>query len=318
MPSISRLGLIVLFAFSTLLLTACAPTGSINSGSDDLSRQIAIADTTISVGGGDFQFRGVSAKFNGSETMGEYFANESELSGIIVNGTDRVYSIVTFDMVAYSSMGTQMARQEVFLAIPNSSFVPGSSYDLSQASLYELHDALGPRTPTRFEIENADGRSPVSYSFEMVEPDKNSSLNFSDDDLSIAFALTKRNIGFALENTSDQPIRIKWDEIAYVDPSGTSHRTMHNGVKYSERNNPQSPTTVPPGARIEDVLVPSDKVRYSDILDEWVEGPILPAGNTATQQKGNTFQVFMPLEVGGETSNYTFKFKITDVRYQTR
>jgi hypothetical protein len=46
-------------------------------------------------------------------------------------------------------------------------------------------------------------------------------------------------LGFNLLNKSGSPVRILWDDAAYVDITGQSRRVIHSGVKLVDRNSPQ-------------------------------------------------------------------------------
>ena len=63
----------------------------------------------------------------------------------------------------------------------------------------------------------------------------------------------------SLNNKTDNPIKIDWNQVSYVDISGMSHRIIHSGVKYIGRENPQSPTIIPPTAKIADIVFPTDR-----------------------------------------------------------
>ena len=312
-----RYGIAVLFFLSTLVilpLSGCAPSGAATSNGGG-PVDISLADTAVSVPGGDLSFQDFRVVLDGSTSYGMYIPSTSELSGTIVNRADRVLSGVMFDLVAFDATGTPLSSQQI---IKLERFPPNSTIDLYGETLNGLNlDTEGVR-PARVEIRGVRAPFPVDYTFLMTSPETSESLSFSDETIDISFALARDEMGFALRNNAGEPIRINWDEVSYVDPSGSSHRVMHSGVKYSERNNPQAPTTVPPGARIEDILQPTDMVEYSDVLSEWREDNFFPGSNAALETVGQTFSVFMPLDIGGERVNYNFVFEIADVDFERR
>ena len=68
---------------------------------------------------------------------------------------------------------------------------------------------------------------------------------FENEMVRILWLPTSHNINFSITNKTDYSIKVLWDEAAYVDESGKSHRVMHSGIKYIDRSNPQPPTIIP-------------------------------------------------------------------------
>ena len=116
-------------------------------------------------------------------------------------------------------------------------------------------------------------------------------------------------------------MKIIWDEAAYVDTGGTSHRIAHAGVKYVDINNPQPPSVIVRKGRIDETIFPTDYVHYDGgrYGRGWWHEPLLPqySGGTATklreradQEIGKSIQVLLPLQIDGVVNDYLFVFKI--------
>ena len=164
-------------------------------------------------------------------------------------------------------------------------------------------------------------------------------FSFEDDLVRILWLAGSRNIAFSLENKTDHSIRIPWDEAAFVDINGRSHRVMHAGVKYSERENPQPPSIVVRHGSIEDIVFPTDLVYYREGYygtyysspGGWEENPLLfdldyhskysagtyptfPSFEAAVKNSiGRSYQVLLPLQIEDVINDYIFTFKIDDV-----
>jgi hypothetical protein len=130
----------------------------------------------------------------------------------------------------------------------------------------------------------------------------------------VQFLVTRERLGFSLRNTTDAPIQLDWNTVSYVDQRGTAHRVMHDGVKFSARENPQPPSIIPPGAKVSDVIIPTDYVEY--IGRDWHVRPMF--GDDLGQSwvpitEGGTFSVLLPLVINGTTENLFVTFKIEHV-----
>lgn len=94
---------------------------------------------------------------------------------------------------------------------------------------------------------------------------------------------------------------------------------MHSGVKYAERNSSQPATTVPKGASISDILLPTDNVYYvSGQYGGWRESYLIPCvyktpeafNAEASGYVGKTMTVMMPIMIENVQNDYTFTFNI--------
>jgi len=163
--------------------------------------------------------------------------------------------------------------------------------------------------------ENAKDR----YGEAMVttqEKDGQSQWHFSDGLVSIVWIPRPKAVGFILENTSDHSLKILWDEASLVDTDGVSHRVMHEGVPYINRNAPQPPTVIARGATAIDSVSSADMVSFNSTVG-WTQAPLLPywAGTkdpegTASAMVGKTIRVLLPMEIEGVVNEYTFTFTV--------
>jgi hypothetical protein len=146
----------------------------------------------------------------------------------------------------------------------------------------------------------------------MTKPWENRDLFFEDQAIRMSFLLSDKQIGMVLQNKTQSPIKIDWNNISYVDTSGLAHGVIHTGVRYIERDRPQVPSVIPPAAMIEDAIVPSDHISYtSGTSGGWSSRPLFPSIISETDRYiGKSFSIFMPMEFDGAVKNYLFSFRI--------
>jgi len=175
-----------------------------------------------------------------------------------------------------------------------------------------------------------------------VSTDQKYRFAFEDDMVRILWFVGSTRISFLLQNKTDFSIKIPWDEAAYVDESGRSHRVMHSGVKYTDRDKPQPPSVIVRKGSIEDIVYPTDYVSWSSgtrySAGSWDEKPLLLAmdfhgqylkGRYASLTEfeeavnkniGKQIQVLLPLQIQDVIHDYIFSFTVdkasvsTDVR----
>ena len=126
----------------------------------------------------------------------------------------------------------------------------------------------------------------------------------------ILFSNTQKNEAYKLEHV---------DDISYVDINGKTGRVMHSGVKYNERNNSQPASTVPKGASLSDILLPTDNVYFvPGQYGAWREGYLIPCiyRKEVTKQAeapsyiGKKMTIMMPIIIENVQNDYTFVFNI--------
>jgi hypothetical protein len=158
------------------------------------------------------------------------------------------------------------------------------------------------------------GRYEARYNLAIVKPKPADNLAFKDDDISILFAAEPKDMAFGVKNKTDHAMHVDWNQVALVDPSGKSHQVIHQGIKFSEKDSSKTPTVIPPGARIEDMVMSADSVRMGS--REWILEDLLPPGPQAEKLRAGQFSIFLPLEINGKTVDYNFVFAIRDIAYQ--
>lgn len=149
-----------------------------------------------------------------------------------------------------------------------------------------------------------------------------SKYRYEDDYIDIVWYVSSKQFNFTLLNKSGHSMKINWDDVSYVDTKGQVGRVMHAGVKYNERNNSQPATTVPKGAKISDILLPTDNVYYDTptryTSGGWRENYLLPCVYStkeafdaeAKNLIGQTMTIMMPIMIENVQNDYTFKFNI--------
>lgn len=145
---------------------------------------------------------------------------------------------------------------------------------------------------------------------------------YEDDYIEIVWYVGLKQFHFTLKNKSGHTLKINWDDVCYVDTKGQVGRVMHSGVKYTDRNNSQPSTTIPKGASITDILLPTDNVYYiSGQYGGWHESYLIPSiyqtqedfNNNAPTLVGKTMTIMIPLMIENIQNDYTFTFIINEL-----
>ena len=160
------------------------------------------------------------------------------------------------------------------------------------------------------------------YEFLMVAPVEDSILVFEDSNIASSFIIGSKEIDFSILNKTKSPLKLIWDD-ASLGIFGRSNHVMHSGVKYVDRNNSTPSATILPDTRLDDLVVPSDNVYYSEgYFGQYFSSPgswqtsnlLLPISKKSSlsqEMVGQLITLYLPIQdVSGKMLGYTFQFKV--------
>ena len=146
--------------------------------------------------------------------------------------------------------------------------------------------------------------------------------SFEDDMIKVTWYISSTQFNFTLRNKTTHSIKIPWDEVAYINPSGESMRCIHSGIKLIDRNSAQAPTIVAKNSSLTDLLVPADNIYYiSGKYGGWETKSLL--GEYTSQEAANQsgligakVSILLPIMIENVTNEYTFQFEVKDIIVQ--
>ena len=139
----------------------------------------------------------------------------------------------------------------------------------------------------------------------------------SDENITFNISLTRSSVesGSRVElpvvfnvevvNKTNEPIRIKWDEVSYIDGSGTAHGVVKTGVRFLDKAQPIGDIVIPPQSKTSEIIHPSDFIYYKKgRYGGWRSHPVVD--NISTD---DVIGIFLPIEIQDTIINYNFTFK---------
>ncbi len=155
-------------------------------------------------------------------------------------------------------------------------------------------------------------------------------FSFEDEMVRIRWSPTPYDIVFVLNNKANGPVRIVWDGARFIDEKGISHRLIHSGAGYEDRNASHPPTVIAARGTLEDFVHPADYFQKEEDYGGssskqegyWKRSPFLPAQikGTAAELRakadpfvGKTFQVILALQIDDVRNEYVCTFRINKV-----
>lgn len=161
------------------------------------------------------------------------------------------------------------------------------------------------------------------YDFKMKHPVESRQLEYENDTFSIVFEFERQTINFTILNKTNDGIKVNWDEVSFS-VNGKAQRAVHKETGVYKISDIQPPTTIPPKSTLEDFLIPTDNVRYSNISNRTyvITKDIFPITATGKKKleaaikkyKGTKVTVFLPLYIGNKYQSFYYDIYIEDVR----
>jgi len=118
-----------------------------------------------------------------------------------------------------------------------------------------------------------------------------------------------------LYNASNKNITLDWEKGLYMDYDNIGHRLLISSTSDSEKDKPQSPSTIAPRNNLTETIFSADHTNPSTLLSVYVRTPLLPTEyKKAVRFNGKELKILLPVTVDNTTYNYEFTFKVIGVR----
>ena len=109
--------------------------------------------------------------------------------------------------------------------------------------------------------------------------------------------------------------------MAFVGLNGESHRIIHKGIKYSEKEKEQAPSIVARNTELHDLIIPVDNIYYKKSWEKWSAYPIVldyqysPEDEASQRPDGKKVQILLPVVINEKRYEYLFVFEIEKIRF---
>jgi hypothetical protein len=149
------------------------------------------------------------------------------------------------------------------------------------------------------------------FSYRLISPAVSDTLQFRDSTIAVSFMFGDRSFQLRFENLTARNVKILWERSEYTDTNGQSHRLMHSGIRFQDRNNPIPDQIVQPRSSVQEAVIPISKVYFVQEKKIYSVRPLFEL-NTAAGLKGKAINLFIPVEVDRAIIPYNFKIQIID------
>lgn len=145
--------------------------------------------------------------------------------------------------------------------------------------------------------------------------------SYKDELIFVSWKIDRNRINLSVKNNASGSIKILWDDMAFVGLNNDSHRIIHKGVKYSEKEKEQAPSIVARNTELIDVIIPADNIYYKESWAKWSAHPLVsdclysPEDEASQHPDGKKIQVLLPVIVNEKRYEYQFVFEIENIKF---
>jgi len=140
-------------------------------------------------------------------------------------------------------------------------------------------------------------------------------FHYDDEFMHTIWYASENGFELTFYNASDKNIMLDWEKGLYLDYDNIGHRLLISSTPDSEKDKPQSPSTIAPRTNITEIIYSADHTNPSTLLGVYVRTPLLPTEyNKAVRFNGKEMKIQLPVRVDNTTYNYEFTFKVIGVR----
>lgn len=148
----------------------------------------------------------------------------------------------------------------------------------------------------------------IRYGDTSIITDSITKFGYLDNIIDISIFTTQTQFVFSIKNVSENTIKVIWNEAVFVDVDSSTSKVMHSGTKYSEREGNQPASVIIKGAKLDDNVIPTNKVYYSDSLEKWSELSLF--SNADKNSNGQIIRLMLPIQIKDVINEYIFDFGI--------
>lgn len=161
----------------------------------------------------------------------------------------------------------------------------------------------------------------VSRNESVMDNNISSYADYKDELLSVTWSIDRNKANFSIKNKAPGSIKILWDDMAFVGLNSESHRVIHKGVKYSEKEKEQAPSIIARNAELHDLVIPADKIYFQKSWEKWSAYPFVddflysPEDESTKHPNGKKIQILLPVIINEKRYEYQFVFEIENIRF---
>ncbi|HKA23358.1 MAG TPA: hypothetical protein VKF80_00120 [Candidatus Eisenbacteria bacterium] len=165
---------------------------------------------------------------------------------------------------------------------------------------------------TKVVVNGNPSQKGYQYRFRMINP-PNDNNAITEREVYLWFWPDTTRVWFRLENRTGTAIKILWNDMKFTTTDGQGFKTIHEGITFERRYDPQDFTQVYGLQRYNGWVAPVDILEDPSAAQGQGMRQLFPTTSLALGYLNRTFQVDFVLEIDNTPRTYSLVFKIDNV-----
>jgi hypothetical protein len=165
---------------------------------------------------------------------------------------------------------------------------------------------------TKIVVNNNPSAVGYQYRFRMVSP-PNDNNAITEREVYLWFWPDTTRVWFRMENRTGTAIKILWNDMKWISTDGQGYKTIHEGITYSRRYDPQDFTQVYGQQRYNGWVAPVDVMEDPSAAQGMGMRQLFPTNSLALGYMNRTFELDFVLEIDSTPRTYSLVFKIDNI-----
>ncbi len=208
--------------------------------------------------------------------------------------------------------GTELKEQQYKSPARIEAFLP-KNLELAKRAVIEItRDRFKPKVIPLINISDGEVlkvtlEKEFLLKFRMVGTQQSDDIQIRDGKVSIELRLDEQQMQMNLKNNTPNVINILWQRASYTDVNNRTHRIMHSGIRFEDRDSSFPLQKIMPYVTLHQALIPVDSVALNPRKKTFEIGPLFADPKSLN---GKEVNVVIPIEIDAKVVPYSFKVKI--------
>ncbi len=151
------------------------------------------------------------------------------------------------------------------------------------------------------------------HQYAMVAPVVSYDKAYEDNTIKIRFTIGQKKIFFDLKNISDKEISILWKKAKFINVEGKEFAVANASTAFSQKRFSPPDQTLKAGEKFRETVIPVKNIKKLERWT-WYVYPLFDLEDeSAYDDKGATFGLYLPMKTDGKTIDYKFRFRVEAV-----
>lgn len=151
------------------------------------------------------------------------------------------------------------------------------------------------------------------HQYAMIAPVVSYDKTYADNAIKIRFTIGQKKIFFDLKNIGDKDISVLWGKAKFINVEGKEFAVANASTAFSKSRFSPPAQIIKAGEKFRETVIPVKNIKKLERWT-WYVYPLFDLeDDSAYDDKGAIFGLYLPMKIDGKTVDYRFRFQVEAV-----